>query len=286
MLGEIAPRGARVPFLDRPNVAERAGAREAPVRDKFGEPRSVRPATFSVPAPPDPFDPRTTHRARRPCRHAEEDTLGTGGNRSAIAGVIPSVRGVATGRVTLGIVGHAAGPSLFILTGAPGSGKTAILSPLSNAFRCVDEPAREVLAEQRATGGSGTWDQDPSLFVHLLLQRSIEKYEAGRRSGETVIFDRGIPDCVVYAIRAGTDPTPSLTAASEFRYQPHVLFLEPWSDIYETDEERTMSFDDTQSFSEALRDVYERSGYVLVHVPRGSIEDRAAFVREFLALRT
>lgn len=150
----------------------------------------------------------------------------------------------------------------------------------------MDEPAREVLAEQRATGGSGTWDQDPSLFVHLLLQRSIEKYEAARRSGETVVFDRGIPDCVVYAVRAGTDPTPSLTAASEFRYQPHVLFLEPWSDIYETDEERIMSFDDTVSFSETLRDVYERSGYILAHVPQVSIEDRAAFVREFIARRT
>lgn len=182
-------------------------------------------------------------------------------------------------------MGRIAAPKLLILTGAPGSGKTAILDRLAAGFRCVDEPAREVLEEQRATGGSGTWDQDPSLFVHLLLQRSIEKFEAARRSGETVIFDRGIPDCVVYAVRAGTDPTSSLSAASTFRYQPHVLFLEPWSDIYETDDERTMSFDDTLSFSEALRDVYERSDYILVPVPRGSVEDRAAFVRD-LALRT
>jgi predicted ATPase len=65
--------------------------------------------------------------------------------------------------------------NLFILTGAPGSGKTSILGRLGNEFRCVNEPAREILAEQRATGGSGTWDQDASLFVHLLLQRSIEK---------------------------------------------------------------------------------------------------------------
>lgn len=169
--------------------------------------------------------------------------------------------------------------NLFILTGAPGSGKTAVLGRLGNEFRCVDEPAREVLAEQRATGGSGTWDRDASLFVHLLLQRSIEKYAMARRSGDTVIFDRGIPDCIVYAVRAGADPTPSLEAADAYRYQPHVLFLEPWNDIYETDEERIMSFDDTVSFSQALRDVYERSGYTLVDVPRDSIDDRAAFVR-------
>ena len=169
--------------------------------------------------------------------------------------------------------------NLFILTGAPGSGKTAVLGRLGNEFRCVDEPAREVLAEQRATGGSGTWDRDASLFVHLLLQRSIEKYAMARKSGDTVIFDRGIPDCIVYAVRAGADPTPSLEAADAYRYQPHVLFLEPWNDIYETAEERIMSFDDTVSFSQTLRDVYERSGYTLVDVPRDSIDDRAAFVR-------
>ena len=69
-----------------------------------------------------------------------------------------------------------ASPSaLFILTGAPGSGKTAVLNRLRDQFTCVDEPAREILAEQRSTGGRGTWDQDPSLFVHLLLQRSIDE---------------------------------------------------------------------------------------------------------------
>ena len=64
-----------------------------------------------------------------------------------------------------------------------------------------------------------------------------------------------------------------------------MLFLEPWSDIYVTDDERTMSFDDTLSFSEALRDVYERSDYILVDIPRGSIDDRTAFVRD-LAMGT
>ncbi len=176
-------------------------------------------------------------------------------------------------------------PILFVLTGAPGTGKSAILNRLRGEFRCVDEPAREVIAEQRASGGRGTWDQDPSLFVNLLLQRSIEKYEAARASGDRVLFDRGIPDCVVYAIRAGVDPAPSLRAVDTFRYEPHVLFLEPWRDIYTTDEERIMSFNDTVSFSETLRDVYGRSGYVLVDVPPGLIDARVAFVRQFMGHR-
>jgi predicted ATPase len=175
---------------------------------------------------------------------------------------------------------------LFILTGAPGSGKTAILTQLTGEFRCEDEPAWEVLTEQRASGGRGTWDQDPSLFVHLLLKRSIRKYESARRTKQTVLFDRGIPDCVVYALRLSVDVAPSLDAVDSFRYEPEVLFLAPWPDIYKTDAERIMSFDETVAFSETLREVYKRSGYSLIDVPHGSISARAAFVRAFITRRT
>jgi predicted ATPase len=150
----------------------------------------------------------------------------------------------------------------------------------------VDEPARKVLAEQRAIGGRGTWDQDPSLFVHLLLQRSIENYSMARELGEIVVFDRGIPDCAAYAVRAGEDPGPSLRAAEEFRYQPEVLLLEPWLDIYETDEERILSFDETIGFHRQIVEAYERAGYTLTVVPQDTIEERAAFVQNFIDRRT
>ena len=43
-----------------------------------------------------------------------------------------------------------------------------------------------------------------------------------------------------------------------------------------------MSFDETLSFGETLRDVYMRSGYTPFDVPRGSVDDRAAFVRTMI----
>jgi predicted ATPase len=170
---------------------------------------------------------------------------------------------------------------LFVLTGAPGTGKSAILDRLRAELRCEDEPAREVIAEQRASGGRGTWDQDPSLFVGLLLQRSIEKCEAARRSGEKTLFDRGIPDCVVYAIRAGADPEPSLTAVDAFRYEPNVLFLKPWSDIYTTDEERIMSL--MTRYRSATRSEIATDGPVTCSsMSRGTRATRVAFVRQFV----
>ncbi len=171
-------------------------------------------------------------------------------------------------------------PGLRVLTGAPGTGKSAILGWLAVAgTSVVDEPAREILREQRSTGGSGTPDRSPATFVDLLLQRSIEKYLAARRSGTHVIFDRSIPDCVAYAVHLGVDPAPSAIACREHRYEREVLIVAPWEHIYAVDEERTMSFEDTVGFHDAIVRAYEGAGYELVEVPRGSIEDRAAFLQ-------
>jgi predicted ATPase len=168
---------------------------------------------------------------------------------------------------------------LWILTGAPGSGKTAILEELRGRLRCVDEPARRVLAEQRAIGGPGIPERDPARFVELLLEVSIADHERAL-GGDPTLFDRGIPDCIAYAIHLGVDPGPSVRASDRYRYHDEVLVLEPWEQIYATDDERTMSFADTVAFHAALEDAFERSGYRRVTVPRGSATDRAAFVQD------
>lgn len=170
---------------------------------------------------------------------------------------------------------------LWILTGAPGSGKTTILDELREGIRCVDEPARRVLAEQRAIGGPGTPERDPSRFVQLLLDVAVADHERALGGGPT-LFDRGIPDCIAYAIHLGVKPGPSIRASDRYRYHDEVLILEPWEETYVTDDERTMSFTDTVAFHGVLEDAFDRSGYRRVTVPRGSARDRAAFVQDRL----
>jgi predicted ATPase len=169
---------------------------------------------------------------------------------------------------------------LWILTGAPGSGKTAILDELRGSVRCVDEPARRVLAEQRKIGGPGTPEQDPARFVELMVEVAIADHERASLGGGPTLFDRGIPDCIAYAIHLGVDPGPSVFASDRYRYQDEVLILEPWEEIYATDDERTMSFADTVAFHATLEDAFDRSGYRRIAVPRGPVTARAAFVSE------
>jgi predicted ATPase len=175
---------------------------------------------------------------------------------------------------------------LHIVSGAPGSGKTAVLGALGPGFHLFAEPAREILAEARSSGDTATHDRDWELFVSQLLRRSIEKHAAALSLEGPIVFDRGVPDCVAYAVALDVDPGPSRAAADAYRYHPEVLILPPWEDIYTKDDERTMSFADTIPFHEALVDAYADAGYRLREVPRVSPEQRAAFVREFVSRRS
>jgi predicted ATPase len=179
-----------------------------------------------------------------------------------------------------------AGSPLFVLTGAPGVGKSGILQRLEPSFATVPEPAREVLAEERSRGGDGVPDRNPARFVALLLERSIRAQTAAASSGGVTVFDRGVPDCIAYATVLGVDPAPAVEAARLHRYHPEVAILEPWAEIYTTDDERTMTFQQTIAFHEAVVEAYERTAYSLVVVPRDSIERRAEHMRSFILERS
>jgi predicted ATPase len=79
----------------------------------------------------------------------------------------------------------------FIVTGAPGTGKTALVTALAHVGETFGEPARELIAEHAVATGERSLDNVPELFVERLIQRSIDKYDSAPASG-TVIYDRGL----------------------------------------------------------------------------------------------
>ncbi len=160
----------------------------------------------------------------------------------------------------------------IILTGAPGTGKTAVLAAVD--LPQAGEPARELLAEHP---GVRFGHEE---FVARLLERSIRKWQD---AAGTVVFDRGVPDCGAYARYLGVDATAADAAARRYSYEPEVLLLEPWEEIYTTDAERTMTFEMTVRFHEAVEQAFAAAGYTLVPVPQISIAERAAFVESFAA---
>lgn len=172
----------------------------------------------------------------------------------------------------------------YVLTGAPGTGKSAVLEQLRRrGFDGIDEPARQILAEQRSFGGNGVPDTDPALFVELMLSRAVFERRKPRPADLPVFFDRGLPDLIAYALLYGLDDAPTRNAAHKYRYNPTVFFAPPWQDIYSQDEERRMTYGQACDFGERMRDAYQGMGYVLQELPRESPEERSRFILDAIS---
>jgi predicted ATPase len=173
----------------------------------------------------------------------------------------------------------------FVITGGLGVGKTSVLALLEPRYDVVAEPARELIAEHRNAGSETSLDHQPELFVERLISRSIEKYVTASPAAVTV-FDRGVPDCVAYAMAYGLDVGPALDAAARCRYDAPVFLASPWEDIYSTDDMRRASFAQAEAFHSFVLAAYERLGYRTVELPKASVEERSAFIIDHIEAPT
>lgn len=171
---------------------------------------------------------------------------------------------------------------LHILSGPPGAGKTTLLKALAADFVCVAEPARRVIAAQRAAGAAFIGDAAPEVFIAEMLALARADYAEHAGHDGTVVFDRGLPDLLAFADHFGVSDADIRTAAAQKRYNLTVFWLPPWHTIYETDADRQLDFEGAVRFGECIKAGYVSAGYKLLEVPIGLVEMRAEFVRENL----
>ena len=166
-------------------------------------------------------------------------------------------------------------PPFFVLTGPPGAGKTTLLEALGDRVKTVDEPARRVLARARKTGNGATGEENPEKFISHMLRCAREDYRSA--TGLTV-FDRAVPDLLVYCEYYELSDQAVIKAVQAHPYRSPVFFLPAWEEIYETDDERTLTFSGALAFGERVKTAYQSSGYGLLTVPVGDPAARADFV--------
>ncbi len=167
----------------------------------------------------------------------------------------------------------------FVITGAMGAGKSTLLSALKDRGNiCVDEPAREILKEQRSISGNGVPEKNPELFNELMLSRMIYQFKKHSNIEEIVFFDRGIADIIAYANLLDTSQRSAQNAAGEYRYNNHVFFLPGWEEIYCNDDERKVDFAVAYSFGNNIREIYQELGYTIIDVPFISLEERVEYI--------
>ncbi|HTX49804.1 MAG TPA: AAA family ATPase [Caulobacteraceae bacterium] len=175
----------------------------------------------------------------------------------------------------------------YILTGAPGAGKTVLLRRLELAgYPVVEEAATDLIALTTAQGVERHWDGASAIDDLVALQRA-RQLRADSWSDPVVVFDRS-PICTWALVEfLGRTPSPGLIAEverlqAERTYERRVLFCDLLGFITPT-EARRITLEDSRRFEAVHAEVYARFSYELVHLPPADVETRFATARAVLA---
>lgn len=172
----------------------------------------------------------------------------------------------------------------YILTGAPGSGKTAILRQLElDGHTVVEEAATDVIALRQALGTPDPWCEPDFADLIAALQR---RRFATVPAGELAFFDRS-PVCTLALCRhLGVEPSAFLleeVARARRLYERTVIFVHNQGFVEPT-AARRISFAESLAFERLHERTYRELGYTLVGVPAGPLPERVAAVRDALMI--
>jgi predicted ATPase len=170
----------------------------------------------------------------------------------------------------------------YIVTGAPGAGKTVLIRRLERAgFAVVEEAATDVNALMIGEGVAQPHQASAFLGDILALQLARQA-RADAWEDAVVVFDRSPICTLALAEYIGAAPPPALLReveriGRERVYEPEVFFVETLGFVTLT-AIRRISYDDTLRFEAVHADVYRRCGFELIRVQKSDVETRARLV--------
>jgi len=166
----------------------------------------------------------------------------------------------------------------YVITGAPCSGKTSVISRIEQlGYRVIHETARDYINEELNKGR--TLDQikaDMSLFEHNIFYRKIE-IESSLPEKAIIFLDRAIPDSIAYFRFAGLDPKESEEKSADIRYRKIFLFDRLQ---LKHDEVRNENEQDSILIDRLIEETYVNLGYEIIRVPVLPVVRRTDFIIE------
>lgn len=167
----------------------------------------------------------------------------------------------------------------YVVTGAPGSGKTCLRRELrARGHAVVEEAATDVSAEQQALGIDEPWARDDLVDLTVMLQRERASVPVDN-SLQVQIHDRSPLCTLALAGYLGRPVTPLLAGQASRMLSQDVharsaLFVCPLGFIEPT-AARRISYAESLAFERVHEDVYREHGFDLVDIPPGPLTDRA-----------
>ena len=167
----------------------------------------------------------------------------------------------------------------YIITGAPGTGKTAIINALKErGYSCVNENSREIIAEQIINGGEILPWKNQIAFENLISSKRGKQY-ASIPKDEICFFDRSAIDCIAY-LKANNLETSTeiLEVIKNCEFNSNVFYTPIWEEIYRNDSERKENIEKAKIIENFLFSTYQYFDYTLIEIPKLTIEERVDFI--------
>ena len=171
----------------------------------------------------------------------------------------------------------------FIITGAPGAGKTAIIRQLElDGFSVVEEAATDVIAAAQAQGSVEPWTH-PSFIDEIAKLQRDRQIRASYRTDEVQFHDRSVVCTAALANYLGY-PSSSFLASKLERVKKEVIFQKPVFFIRNLGvvmptEARRISFEETVRFEKIHEEIYRDFGFDLISIEPGSLAERVGTIK-------
>ena len=175
----------------------------------------------------------------------------------------------------------------FIITGAPGAGKTAIIPQLElDGVSVVEESATDVIAVAQARGTAEPWADESFIDAVAHLQKA-RQLRAAKQENDIQFHDRSLICTAALAVYLGYSFPPLLTSElerinKEAIFERQVFFIRNLGFIAPT-EARRISFEQTLRFERIHEETYRRFGFEFVSVKSASLLERVSIIKAAIA---
>lgn len=171
----------------------------------------------------------------------------------------------------------------FVITGAPGAGKTATIRQLElDGFGVVEEAATDVIAAAQVCGTAEPW-RNPSFIDAVVELQKARQIRTAYQPDDVQFHDRSVVCTAALAIYLGYQFSSFLTSEleriqHEKIYEKRVFFIQNLGFVTPT-EARRISFEETLRFEKIHEETYRKFGFELLPIAARDLLTRVSLIK-------